>query len=65
MSSGSRKTAFLVPLLALIVFAICAMALSRLLPGQGTRLDYLVIGTVSAMFALTSVFIVMLRTSNR
>jgi hypothetical protein len=53
------------PLIGLLVFAVCAILLERLLPGRGTRLDYLVIGTVSAMFALASVFIVVLRVPER
>jgi hypothetical protein len=60
-----RRSLVLLSILAFCVFLVTALILSRLLPGAETRLDYLVIGTVSAMFALATVFIAILRAPSR
>jgi hypothetical protein len=65
MNSDLRRTLMGLSALALTVFAVSAFILRRFLPGPDTSLDYLVIGAVSVMLALASVFLVIMRVPHR
>jgi hypothetical protein len=65
MDNEPRRTSILLSILGLAVFALSALILRRFLPGPDTRLDYLVIGAVSVMLALASVFVAVMRLPHR
>jgi hypothetical protein len=65
MDNEPRRTAIVLSLLAVAVFIASALILRRLLPGPDTKLDYMVIGAVSVMFALASVFLAIMRIPHR
>ena len=65
MGNESRRTLITLSLFALAVFIATALILRRLLPGPDSKLDYMVIGAVSVMFALASVFIAIMRIPHR
>ena len=65
MNNEPRRTTVALSLFALAVFLASALILRRLLPGPDTKLDYLVIGAVSVMFALASVFLAIMRIPHR
>jgi hypothetical protein len=65
MNNEPRRTTIILSLFALAVFVASALILRRLLPGPDTKLDYMVIGAVSMMFALASVFVAIMRIPHR
>ena len=65
MDNEERRTVILLSMLALAVFGASALILRRFLPGPDTELDYLVIGAVSVMLALASVFAAIMRVPHR
>ena len=58
MSSGPKERLWVLPVLALCVFAVMVVILLRIVPGPHRELDYVVIGTVSVMVAMLMVFLV-------
>jgi hypothetical protein len=65
MDNEPRRISIVLPLFAFSVFAASALIMIRILPGPDTKLDYLVIGAVSVMLALASVFVAVMRVPNR
>ena len=48
---------------SVVVFVVCAVMLLRLVPGPHTEGDYLIIGCVSTLGALLSLFLILILTS--
>ena len=65
MDNEPRRTTVALSLFALAVFVATALILRWLLPGPDSKLDYMVIGAVSVMFALASVFIAIMKVPHR
>ena len=65
MNNEPRRTIIALSLFAIAVFLASALILRRLIPGPDTKLDYMVIGAVSVMFSLVSVFVAIMRVPHR
>ena len=47
----------------MVIFIVCAVILLRMVPGPHTEGDYLIIGCVSTLGALLSLFVILILTS--
>jgi hypothetical protein len=65
MDNQPHRIPVALPLFAVSVFAASALIMLRVMPGPDTKLDYLVIGAVSVMLALASVFVAIMRVPHR